>query len=127
MDSWRLRLLSQDGLMKTLSSEGCLEGISSEGLTQSMEGRVLCRLIGLEKLNAGRARCPFSERSEAAEGERGIVVVGVNGDWARDKLELGDKARLRGRESYEPLSGKSSTSSELSWTDLMLGDSLGER
>ena len=53
--------------MKTLSSEGCRDGVSSEGLmlsieglTQSIDGRVLCRLMGREKLKAGRGR-PFNE------------------------------------------------------------------
>ena len=73
-----MRLLSH--LVKTLSSDGCRDGMSSEGLTQSIEGRVLCRLIGLEKLKAGRARYPLTECSEAAEGERGMVVEGVKGD-----------------------------------------------
>ena len=59
----------------------------------SMDG-LLELLMGLEKLKAGRGSwVPPAENSEDIEGERGIVGFEyvVNGEWARDMLELGER------------------------------------
>jgi hypothetical protein len=78
--------------VKALSSEAWRNGKSAEGLT-STEGR-LALLIGREKLKAGRGSWdPPVENSEDKDGERGMegLVNGVKGEWARERLELGER------------------------------------
>lgn len=80
--------------MYALSSENWRDGASTDGRV-SMEGLVLWRLIGREKLYEGRGRFPLADISDDTDGDRGIVepVMGVKGEWVRDRLELGDRLR----------------------------------
>ena len=96
-----------------LSKDGCC-GTSNDGW--------LARLMGLEKLNAGRGTCePPIEYSELREGDRpwAVCAKGANGEFGMDTLLLDESFLFW--ENPDPVVEALCSSSELSiGIDLML-------